>query len=63
MTPDAQARNEIILVEVERLGGSFVWEAETFAVTLMDVAVSEQDATVLLELSGIELIAINVAHM
>lgn len=63
MTADAKERNEIILVEVERLGGGFVWEPETFTITLMDVAVSEQDAMALLGLSGVELIAINITHI
>ena len=63
MTADAKERNEKILVEVERLGGGFVWESETFSVTLMDVAVYEPDAMALLGLSGIELIAINIAHI
>jgi hypothetical protein len=63
MTPEAQARNEAILAEVERLGGGSVWEPEVFAVTLMDVAVSDQEALALLGLAGVEQIAINVANI
>ena len=63
MSPEAQARNEKILAEVERFGGGSVWEPEMFVVTLMDVAVSDQQALVLLGLSGVEQIAINVASV
>ena len=63
MNPEAQARNEAILAEVEQFGGGFVWESEIFAITLMDVSVSDQQALVLLGLSGVQQIAINVAQV
>lgn len=63
MTPDAQLRNEEILSEVEGIGGGYVWEPEIFAVTLMDIAVSAREASVLIGLTGIDQIAINVANI
>jgi hypothetical protein len=49
-SPGASARNERILAWVESLvGGGPVWEAEVFAITLMDLAAPEAEVTALTE--------------
>ena len=63
MTPKTQARNEAILSEVEGIGGGYVWEREIFAVTLIDIPVSDRHASVLLGLTGVEQIAINASNI
>ncbi len=63
MNPDASAANEAILVKVENLGGGYVWEPEIFAITLMDVALTDEQACVLTGLSGVEQIAINASRL
>ena len=51
--------NESILVHVESLGGGYVWDAEVFAVSLLDVAVSEVEVDSLYQLQGMQQLAIN----
>jgi len=63
MKPDAAQQNERILAQVEGYGGGYVWEAEIFAVTLMDVAVADAEAATLSGLTGVEQIALNASHV
>lgn len=55
--------NERILAEVEAEGGGYVWDADTFAVTLMDVVPNDALATSLCALVGVQQIAINSARL
>jgi hypothetical protein len=55
--------NERILAEVEAAGGGYVWEAEIFAVTLMDVVPNDELAKSLCALVGVEQIAINSSRL
>jgi hypothetical protein len=57
------AANEAIIAQVEQLGGGVVWEPEVFAVTLMDVSVSDEQALVLCGLEGVEQIAIDASQL
>lgn len=57
--PGDAERNEAILARVEELGGGYVWEAEVFAVTLMEVAVADSDALPLADLVGVQQIALD----
>ena len=63
MTPEIVAANEGILAAVERLGGGYVWEAEIFAVTLIDVPVTDQQAAALAQLVGVQQIALNASRL
>ncbi|MEL7536245.1 MAG: hypothetical protein AAFM91_04195 [Pseudomonadota bacterium] len=61
---DAEAkRNELVLSRVEELGGSYVWEPEVFAVSLLDVAVGDANAKPLAELVGVGQIAIDATDI
>ncbi|MEO0577353.1 MAG: hypothetical protein AAFZ58_01575, partial [Pseudomonadota bacterium] len=61
---DAEAkRNELVLSRVEELGGSYVWEPEVFAVSLLDVAVGDANAKPLEELVGVGQIAIDATDI
>lgn len=62
-TPDAAANNERILAKVESLGGDYVWDKVFFTVMLMDVAVSDTDAAILLELVGVRQVALNASGL
>jgi hypothetical protein len=53
--------NERLLAKIEGLGGGYCWDAENFAVTLMDVAVEDSDAAILCELVGVQQIALNAS--
>jgi len=55
--------NERILAEVEAAGGGYVWDAEIFAVTLMDVVPNDALAASLCTLVGIQQIAINSSRL
>ncbi len=59
LSPASAEKNERILARVEALGGGFVWDAEVFAVTLMDVAIIDAEAKALAGLVGVQQIAIN----
>ncbi len=59
----AAARNEQLLAEVEKLGGGYVWDAEVFAVTLMDVAVADIEARALAGLVGVLQIALDCSRV
>jgi hypothetical protein len=61
---DAAAEsNELLLAQVEGLGGGYCWDAEIFAVTLMDVSVSDQDAKILCGLVGVQQVALNASQL
>jgi hypothetical protein len=55
--------NERILAEVEAAGGGCVWDAEVFAITLMDVVPNDELAGSLCALVGIQQIAINASRL
>ena len=59
----AAEKNEGILARVEELGGGYVWDAEVFAVTLMDVATPDAEARELVGLVGVSQIAMNASHV
>lgn len=61
IAPDAAKENERVLASVERLGGGYVWDAEVFVVTLMDVAVGDDEAAILCSLVGVEQIALDAS--
>lgn len=63
MSPEAASRNEAILARVEELGGGYVWEADYFAVTLLDIPVDDAEAEKLGALTGVGQIAINAASL
>ena len=55
--------NQKILDRVEELGGGYVWDAEVFAIILLDCELDDKDASVLLGLQGIQQIAINAGRL
>jgi len=55
--------NERILAAVEAAGGGYVWDAEIFAVTLMDVVADDGLAKSLCVLAGVQQIAINSSRL
>jgi hypothetical protein len=57
----AAENNELLLARVEDLGGGYCWDAEIFAVTLMDVAVADPEAAMLCGLVGVQQIALNAS--
>jgi hypothetical protein len=57
------ANNEEILSHVEALGGGYVWEPETFAVTLMKVPVTDTQVVSLQDLRGVQQIALNASNL
>lgn len=63
ITPIDAARNETILTRVEALGGGYVWDAEVFAVTCMDVAIADADAMTLTGLTGAQQIALDCSRL
>ncbi|MBT2322925.1 hypothetical protein J7E62_11270 [Variovorax paradoxus] len=63
MTPEESKNNQRILDGVETLGGGYVWDAEVFAVTLMDVAVEDDAATPLCDLRGVQQIALDASGL
>ena len=56
-------KHERILAKVEAAGGGYVWDAEVFAVTLMDVAPNDELAESLCALEGVQQIAINSSRL
>jgi hypothetical protein len=58
-TSIAAAHNERVLTRVESLGGDYLWDKLFFTVMLMDVAVSDSEAAILLELVGVKQVAVN----
>jgi hypothetical protein len=63
MNPEVVQENERILAQVEGYGGSYVWEPEIFAVTLMDVAVADVEAAILSGLAGVQQVALNASRV
>lgn len=63
MSPEAAATNEWVLAHVERLGGGYVWDAEIFTVSLIDVAASDEEARKLCALTGVQQLALNGAQL
>ena len=63
IAPIEAERNEVILARVEELGGGYVWDAEMFAVTCMDVAIAESDAIALTGLTGVKQIALDCSRV
>jgi hypothetical protein len=63
ISPSAAEKNEGILARVEKLGGGYVWDAEVFAVTLMDVATPDAEARELAGLVGVSQIAMDASHI
>lgn len=63
MNPEAAQANERILAQVESWGGSYAWDAEIFAVTLLDVAVTDAQAAILRGLTEVEQIALNASRL
>lgn len=61
--PAQAEKNEAILARVEVLGGGSVWDAEVFAVTLMDVVVTDGDAIQLAGLVGVQQIALDCSRL
>ena len=59
LSPASIEKNERILARMEELGGGFVWDAEVFAVTLMDVAIIDTEAKALAGLVGVQQIAMD----
>ena len=57
------ANNKDILSQVEALGGGYVWEPEIFAVTLIDVLVTDSQVLCLQSLQGVEQIALNASNL
>ena len=55
--------NEPILDWVEERGGGYVWDAEVFAVNLLDVLFSDEDAERLSQLVGVQQIAVDASRM
>ena len=55
--------NDTILAAVEDKGGGYVWDDVVFAVTLMDVPVSDEDAQPLCKLVGVQQIAIEASRL
>jgi hypothetical protein len=55
--------NERILAAVEAAGGGYVWDAEIFVVTLMDVVPDDGLAKSLCTLVGVQQIAINSSRL
>jgi DNA-binding transcriptional LysR family regulator len=63
VTPAEAEMNEAILARVEELGGGYVWDAEVFAVTLIDVAITDSDAMALSGLTGVQQIALDSSNV
>jgi len=63
MSPEAVQTNERILGQVEEYGGGYVQEPESFAVTLIDVAIQDEEAAILCGLTGVEQIALNASRL
>lgn len=57
------ATNEAILQRIEALGGGSVWEPEMLIVSLIDAAVSDDEAAVLLGLTGVQQIALDASRL
>ncbi len=63
MTPEEFQTNVSILDTVEALGGGYAWDAEIFAVILMEVSVEDDDARMLCGLTGVQQIALDASRL
>ncbi|MDT4857077.1 hypothetical protein FQZ97_914890 [compost metagenome] len=63
MTPEESQANQSILDGVEAVGGGYVWDAEVFAVTLMDVSLADDKVIPLCGLRGIQQIALDASRL
>jgi hypothetical protein len=63
ISEQAAALNEKILFRVESIGGGYVWDADIFAVTLIDIEPTDSDISELSELRGVQQIAINASKL
>ena len=63
MNSELAEDNERILAQVEGWGGGYVWEPELFAVTLIDVPISDVEAVSLSRLTGVQQIALNASQL
>jgi hypothetical protein len=59
----ATENNERLLAKVEDLGGGYCWDAEVFAVTLIDVAIVDADASIICGLFGVQQMALNASKL
>ena len=55
--------NDPILDWVEERGGGYVWDAEVFAVTLLETCFDDADAAQLSRLVGVQQIAVDAREM
>jgi hypothetical protein len=60
---DGANDNDAILDELEALGGGYVWEPEIFAVTLVDVDVTDTVVKLVSRLVGVEQVVVNAAGL
>lgn len=51
------------MARVEELGGGCLWDADVFAVTLMDVAIADTDALPLAGLVGVQQVALDCSQL
>ena len=63
ISEQAATLNEKILGRIESIGGGYVWDAEVFAVTLIDIAVTDDDVVDLPSLCGVQQIAMNASNL
>lgn len=59
----ASELNEGILARIESIGGGYVWDAEVFAVILMEIQPTDSDIADLSKLVGVQQIALNATHL
>ena len=57
------AANETILAHIEAIGGGYVWESEIFAVTLIDIPVTDHEVAALVGLRGVQQVALNASKL
>lgn len=55
--------NERILADFEAVGGGYVWDADIFAVTLMDVAADDKAVLPLCGLTGVQQIELDASRL
>ncbi|MCC7249428.1 MAG: hypothetical protein IT473_12465 [Lysobacter sp.] len=57
------SKNALLLEEIERRGGGYVWEAEVFAVHFMDRPIQQNEVTLLTGLAGVREIYIEASEI
>lgn len=63
ISPIDAERNEAILARIEALGGAYVWDANVFTVSCMEVAIADADAMALAGLTGVQQIALDCSRV